>query len=725
MLACDRSCLLCERIPASSLSAMTAPQTGSPNDPVEKPLQSWKEIAAYLERDVRTARRWEKENGLPVRRHGSGKGASVYAFPSEIAAWRAARPSAVDRPADAPVSARGWAWSAAAAVPLLVAFIWMLRVTGLDPVAEAGAAAGIRTVELCADCDTLGSVSPDGRYLSETDWVGSGDIGIRDLETGEYRRLGDKPSWDDAPIGEAESSLFSPDGQRIAYSWNVQYDGERGYELRVIDAFGDNPAWRTVYRNPEIPSIYPTGWTNDDRLLVWIRRKDWSMGFGFVDIASGDLEIIQSLDRTASGPKLSPDSRWIAYDVPASDGAGSRDIFLLASDGSEAKKLTTHRANDVALGFTPDSKSVLFNSNRTGSYGLWQLPLGSGQPEILMRDLGPVSPLGVLSDGALVYARELGSQDLYQVEIDLDTGKLLAEPRLIDTLYQGSNAGPWVSPDGTRLAYFASPGASLYTRGSPPKLMVHNLGWGDDFEIRTKGLSLYFFWDLDWSPDGRRLAFPATNDRGRWGYYEADVEARTTRKLLDIDSPQPIFWTSGGRDLLFARRETRNGARVDTLMRLEPGQVQPRQVYLSHKGWMRRVAVSPQRDLVAWQEEWKRIQVMPIDGGEPRTVFENTRGRGIQDIAWTPDGSALLLRLTEGDQSEIWIVPLDGSETRKTELAAVGLRQLSPTPTARESSTKRAQATPASSTPKTSYRRPKQRLNRRPPCRASSYAKRS
>jgi len=95
---------------------------------------------------------------------------------------------------------------------------------------------------------------------------------------------------------------------------------------------------------------------------------------------------------------------------------------------------------------------------------------------------------------------------------------------------------------------------------------------------------------------------------------------------------------------------------------------------------MRRLAVSPQRDLVAWQEEWKRIQVMPVDGGEPRTVFENTRGRGIQDIAWTPDGSALLLRLTEGDQSEIWIVPLDGSETRKTELAAVGLRQLSPHP---------------------------------------------
>jgi len=65
---------------------MTEPQ---PHHSAEKPLQSWKEIAAYLERDVRTVGRWAKENGLPVRRHGTGKGSSVYAFPSEIAAWSA------------------------------------------------------------------------------------------------------------------------------------------------------------------------------------------------------------------------------------------------------------------------------------------------------------------------------------------------------------------------------------------------------------------------------------------------------------------------------------------------------------------------------------------------------------------------------------------------------------------------------------------------------------
>ncbi len=50
-------------------------------------LDSWKEIAAYLRRSVRSARRWEKEEGLPVRRHVHRKGDSVYAYRSELDGW--------------------------------------------------------------------------------------------------------------------------------------------------------------------------------------------------------------------------------------------------------------------------------------------------------------------------------------------------------------------------------------------------------------------------------------------------------------------------------------------------------------------------------------------------------------------------------------------------------------------------------------------------------------
>lgn len=52
-------------------------------------LDSWKAIAQYLGRDVRTAVRWEREKGLPVHRIGSLRGHSVFAFSSEIDQWLA------------------------------------------------------------------------------------------------------------------------------------------------------------------------------------------------------------------------------------------------------------------------------------------------------------------------------------------------------------------------------------------------------------------------------------------------------------------------------------------------------------------------------------------------------------------------------------------------------------------------------------------------------------
>ena len=62
-------------------SAMGEPSLGTPQSerPPEDRLDSWKEIAAYLNRDVTTAQRWEKREGMPVHRHLHDRMGSVYA----------------------------------------------------------------------------------------------------------------------------------------------------------------------------------------------------------------------------------------------------------------------------------------------------------------------------------------------------------------------------------------------------------------------------------------------------------------------------------------------------------------------------------------------------------------------------------------------------------------------------------------------------------------------
>ena len=85
---------------------MTPPGDGPATGPgtvlADDLLDSWKQIATYLRRDVRTVTRWESTRGLPVHRLPKGARRAVYARKSELETWRenadAARPSAPAAP---------------------------------------------------------------------------------------------------------------------------------------------------------------------------------------------------------------------------------------------------------------------------------------------------------------------------------------------------------------------------------------------------------------------------------------------------------------------------------------------------------------------------------------------------------------------------------------------------------------------------------------------------
>ena len=61
-------------------------------------LDSWKEIAAYLGRDIRTVIRWEERRGLPVYRLPGGPRPRVFAYPDELDRWLEQRGTANEAP---------------------------------------------------------------------------------------------------------------------------------------------------------------------------------------------------------------------------------------------------------------------------------------------------------------------------------------------------------------------------------------------------------------------------------------------------------------------------------------------------------------------------------------------------------------------------------------------------------------------------------------------------
>jgi TolB-like protein/tetratricopeptide (TPR) repeat protein len=152
-----------------SVEATTTPRAGA--DAQGRRLESWKEIAAYLGRDVTTVRRWEKGEGLPVHRHVHHKLGSVYAYTAELDAWRNKRaPAPASDAADTgassePVRRGSYARTAfalaAVGLALVAGLIWLARERARKPAAGAG----IRSLAVLPLANFSGNSEQD--YLSD------------------------------------------------------------------------------------------------------------------------------------------------------------------------------------------------------------------------------------------------------------------------------------------------------------------------------------------------------------------------------------------------------------------------------------------------------------------------------------------------------------------------------------------------------------------------------
>ena len=155
-----------------------------PEDRIPR-LDSWKVIAAYLDRDVRTVRRWERELGLPIRRVRGERGRSVFAYVSEIDAWLHKAPIEASR-AEAVIdahptaaeprsiqSSRARPRRVAAAIVLAAAMVFAARI-GWTAVAHRGENDALH---LRATPDGITATLPNGtlrwryRFAPEYEWA--------------------------------------------------------------------------------------------------------------------------------------------------------------------------------------------------------------------------------------------------------------------------------------------------------------------------------------------------------------------------------------------------------------------------------------------------------------------------------------------------------------------------------------------------------------------------
>jgi Tol biopolymer transport system component len=101
---------------------------------------------------------------------------------------------------------------------------------------------------------------------------------------------------------------------------------------------------------------------------------------------------------------------------------------VLASDGSsEAEVVSTLGVNESPL-WTPDGGHIVFSSDRSGTSGLWSIPVREGKatgPASLVRaDIGNVFPIGFTRSGTYYYRHEQRSEDVFVADLKSREGAI-------------------------------------------------------------------------------------------------------------------------------------------------------------------------------------------------------------------------------------------------------------------------------------------------------------
>jgi Tol biopolymer transport system component len=597
-------------------------------------LESWKEIGAYLQRDARTVRRWEKEEGLPVHRHGHKRGSSVYAYPSEIDAWRASRKVAAEPPPPRPL----WKMPAFA---VTMALCLVMVGNGLRP-QTASAQGTAPTARRVWAPGGWNQVSLDGRYIPTP-------LSIHDLVTGTDRPL--------PPEEFGEASVLSPDNSQLVY---VHFDDERrSYVLRHLSLQGANQKPRNLTRGD--PPLYsePKGWTPDGKeLLVTQKAPDGIWRIEMMSVADGTVRVLKSLKWGEPDARISPDGRFIAYSTP-SEGRPNSDIFLLATDGSSESPAVRHAANDYGMIWSPDGSKILFLSDRTGSPSLWFLPVKEGKPagaaELVKTDVGS-SLLGMGRNGVLYYYVR-GRNNVYRAELNSE-GKVSQPPVIATDSFVNANRGGDISPDGERIAY--------YSYRPRPTLVIKTLKTGEERVVATTmAIASIYFRGPQWFPDGRSVLVDAhENDRPNTIHYRVDVATGRVEEILR-GTPGFLFTPAPAGNVIYSKEADR-----DRLVRHDLATGRSEEVVSSVRAGSFSVSPDGRRiAYLAWPPGPERyIAIIPANGGQPREIYRGVGGRGpsnFNTLEWSPDQKYVLFVEEEGDGSAIWRVPVAGGAAER------------------------------------------------------------
>jgi DNA-binding winged helix-turn-helix (wHTH) protein/Tol biopolymer transport system component len=387
-----------------------------------------------------------------------------------------------------------------------------------------------------ADDGAGGSVSPDGsRIAFQRSDFGREEWVMRCDGTDQVKVAADQSSW----VGQPR---WSPDGNRIAYIRMAHTYNVLESSIEVND--WRNPRAQTLLSDNRLgPSVY---WLPNGLLIYTLGDPENQLGASLWMVSSQQSEKI-----LASSKRITRGIGWINQVTGSADGklltftreniVSSVYIGALAPDSTRSvaiRRLTLEENQNLPFAWTPDSKAVLFSSNRNGGSEIFKqatdqplaegmmtspeellqprvtpdrseilyistpksadlntpssifaIPMAGGTPRLVLQDVGIWNVQCAPLPSAVCMYSNLKGDKTETFRFDVRTGKS-SEPPQVD---------PWcnwsLSPDGLQRA--------IVCDGDKGTIRLRSTVTGERRELKVKG------WDelgsIEWSVDGKSL----------------------------------------------------------------------------------------------------------------------------------------------------------------------------------------------------------------------------
>jgi TolB protein len=350
---------------------------------------------------------------------------------------------------------------------------------------------GLKRLTTNSALDNGAAISPDGSKIAfSSTRDGNYEIYVMNTDGSNQQRL------TNTPYNEVHAD-WSPDGSKIAYALFIDPSYEDG-DIYVMDADGSNKQQLTSDPAKDMRPI----WSSDGSKIIFNSTKDGNHEIYTMNAYGSNQQRITNTEVDELFPCYSPDMTKIVYAL-VNFQTIKAEVHVMNADGTGDTALTnTGGINEDAI-WSPDGKEIVFQSDRDGNYEVYKMAADGSNP----RRLTNHSSWDGYPDWGVVHE----PMNKYLGQTPPDSIPKIFAPGMVSTT-EGAEYACAFTPDGTEFYFTRYDEATSTNNIWVTKLSYYNQWTNPAFASFTQGYSYNI--EPSISPDGQKLFFISARPAG-------------------------------------------------------------------------------------------------------------------------------------------------------------------------------------------------------------------